>query len=252
VASLSTYAVNNLHGLTLRDEAWAMPTDLYLGWFTAVPGPTGGAQAAGGREEITFNPAAGGAITQDAEVAWPSLHTADQMLAGFGIWDAPTAGNLIAFGRRRSQLVRANRPLVVPAGALTIASNDEHISVYLANAWLDHALGVAAYTPPVSTFLAHYTVAPTAVTTGTEVADGGYARALASWAAPTDRRSVLAADVTWEPLHTDDDQDLEGWALLDNDVAGEILWFNAYPSPITVVATNTVGFSSGSITLRAD
>ena len=50
------------------------------------------------------------------------------------------------------------------------------LSDYLELKLLDHVFGAAAYTPPVTLYVALYTAAPTDAGGGTEVAGGSYAR----------------------------------------------------------------------------
>ena len=47
---------------------------------------------------------------------------------------------------------------------------------FLENKLLDHVLGAATYTPPVTVYIALYTVAPSDAGGGTEVTGGSYAR----------------------------------------------------------------------------
>ena len=47
---------------------------------------------------------------------------------------------------------------------------------FLENKLLDHVLGAATYTPPVTIYIALFTVAPSDTGGGTEVTDGSYAR----------------------------------------------------------------------------
>lgn len=251
MGALSTFAVNGMQNLTFRSDAFDSPADVYLTWFVTPPGPTGATEIAGGgynREAVTFNPPADGNIEQDAAVEWPVFHAgADQMLAGWGIYDAATDGNLIAYGRYPSRVVRAGNPFEVPAGTITVSSNDAHHSDHLADAWLAHLLTGTPYTPPASVHLGLCTVTPTATTQGTEVGD----RQTVTFDAAVNQQSVIATPSDWAPLDPTDPHTLTGWGLYDDPTAGDVLVFAAFPDPIPVPALDAVNLPAGWLTLRA-
>jgi hypothetical protein len=254
MGALATYAANGLQNLTLRGETFAAPTDVYLGWFTTPPSADGSAiQVSGGghaREVITFNAASGGTIEQAAPVTWAPFHAgADQMIVGWGIWDAASGGNLLAYGRTPSKRIAMGAAWSV--SGIVVASNDRAMSDYLSNAWLDHLFRNDAYSPPSTVHFGHYLVTPTASTAGTEVSDAGYDRQGAEWDSAVSGAAVLAAPAAWVPLTTDDDQTLAGLALSDANTAGNVLWFHSWPAPIEYTAGDTLELASGSITLRA-
>lgn len=256
MGSLSYFAANGLLGLTLRGDTFSSPAAVYLGWFTTPPSADGtGTEVTGGgyaRQAVTFDPATDGNITSAAAVTWTALHSgSDQMLAGWGIWDAATAGNLLAFGRTPSLVIPLGAPVNVPAAAITISSDDAAMTDYLANAWLDHLFNNDTYINPSAVYIGHYTTTPTASTAGAEVADPGYDRQSAAWASPAVGASLLDAAVTWTPLATDDPQTLDGWALADANSAGNVLWFYQWPTPVDVPAGDTIELSAGMFALRA-
>lgn len=250
--ALSTYAVSNLLNLTLRGDAYTSPAAVYLGWFTTPPSADGTAtELTGGsyaRQTITFDAPTGGTITQDATATFAPLHTSDQMLAGFGIFDAPTAGNLLAYGRTPAYLVRGGATFTVDN--LTIASNSAAMSDHLANAWLNHLLNNTAYTPPANTYLGHYTTTPTATTSGTEVAAPGYDRLTATWTESLDATTTLTDTVSWLPLTTSGNQTLTGWALSDANTTGNVLWFQPWATPTDYTAGDSVEMTAEAVTLR--
>lgn len=253
MGALSDFAAAGMQNLTLRGESFASPATVYLGWFTSPPMPDGTAdQVTGGghtRQAITFGAAVGGTIDQDTPVVWSTFHAdTDHMLAGWGIWDAVSGGNLIAYGRIPSTLVRAGASFSVTS--ISVASDDRAMSDVLANAWLDHLLGGVAYSPPSTVWLGHFTETPTATDPGTEVVDDGYFRRAADWTTAATGLSALDNTPTWNPL-ANEDQTLTGWALLDDETAGDVLWFYAWPTEIAYTGGDTIEMPAGSITLRA-
>lgn len=256
MGSLSYYAAGNLLDLTLTGDPFTSPATVYLGWFTTPPSADGTAtEVTGGgyaRQAITFDPAADGNVVSAAAVTWATFNAAaDTMLAGWGIFDAATAGNLLAYGRTPSYVIPLGQPFGVPAGAITINSDDTAMSDYLADAWLDHLFNNTAYSNPATVYLGHYTVTPTATTSGTEVSDAGYARQAADWDVAANGASALLTTVSWLPLTTSVEQTLTGWALLDASTAGNVLWFYNWPETLTVPGGDTVFFAAGSVALKA-
>jgi hypothetical protein len=247
---VSTYGSESLLGHTFLGDTFTAPGSHFAGWFVTPPGPTGGVEAEGAREAVTFDPASGGTITSDAAVSWSSLHTEDQMVAGLGIWDAATDGNLLAVIRTRSRLIRANAPVSIPAGGIEVSIDLDHVTVTLANAWLDHLLRGTTYTPPTFWWFGQYTETPTSSDPGTEVTGGGYERRVSDWVIGEDRNVVLDNDPSWDPLHTDTEQTLTGWALSDEDEAGDVGIFAAYTEPLVVPADTPNGFPVASVSLR--
>lgn len=255
MGDLSNYATTGMQDHTLRGETMTSPSDVYLTWFTSPASPDGTAvEVTGGgfvRKAITFDPAADGAIVSDAPVVWSTFHLgAAQMVTGWGIYDAATSGNLLAFGRTPSMLIPLGGAWSIPAGAISITSNAAAMSTHLADAWLDHLFRNTAYTPPASTHLAHYTTTPTADDPGVEVTNTAYARAAATWHPATLGASQQDGALTWTPL-ADEDQTLAGWAVLDDDTAGNVLWFYEWPTPVDAPAGDTFELADGFITLQA-
>jgi hypothetical protein len=256
MGSLSTVAANGLMDLTMRGEAFASPAAVYLGWFVTPPSPDGSAvEVSGGgygREAISFDPAADGNIISDADVEWATLHSsADQMLCGWGIFDAASAGNLLAFGATPSFVIPTGGHLLVPAGQISVSSNDAHMTDWLANQWLDHLFRNDAYTPTGNVYLGLYTVTPGAATAGTEVTGGGYSRQLTSWAPAENGTSAMDEDLSWDPVHTTTAQTLTGLALSDAVTAGNRLWFGSWPAVVPVPVNDPLVLNAFSVAFRA-
>lgn len=253
---LSTYAANALLDMTLRGESFTSPATVYLGWFVSPPSADGtGTEVSGGgytRQAVTFAAPVNGTAETDATVTFTPLHTTnDQMLAGWGIWDAASGGNLLAFGRTPAATIPAGQPLTLAAGGIDVASNDAHMTDDLANDWLDHLLRATTFTPPSDIYAGLYTATPTAAgDDGTEVSGGGYARQVATWVAADQATSVLATEISWTPLQEDDPQDVLGVALHDAVSAGSVLLFADYAAVVEVNAGDTVTHPASSLAFR--
>jgi hypothetical protein len=250
MGSLTTHAANNMLDLTLSGVAYTPPAAVYLGWLISPSGPDGtGTEITGGgyaREEVTFNAASGGTIETAAPVVFNPLHSTDQMVVAWGIYDAPTGGNMLAQGRIPATLIPGARPLTVDT--LTIDSNDAHMTQVLADAWLDHLFRATAYTPPANPFAALYTTTPTATDPGVEVASDEYARQITTWDLATNATALLAEDATWIP-DNDNDVTVTGLGICDGSVGGDVLLFTAI-TPATVLATGTFLTPAATVAFR--
>jgi hypothetical protein len=86
--------------------AWTMPTTLYVALFTTtptMPAGTGGVEVSGGayaRQAITFGVTGTGpaAANNSGAVTFPTATASWGTIAGAGIYDAVTGGNLIDAG----------------------------------------------------------------------------------------------------------------------------------------------------------
>lgn len=104
----STYLDNILLDLPLGAQAFSAPATVYVALFVVLPIPagTGGTEATGGsyaRVAVTNNltnwPAAsGGTKSNGTLIQFPTASAGWGTITGFGIYDAPTSGNLLYFG----------------------------------------------------------------------------------------------------------------------------------------------------------
>jgi hypothetical protein len=240
MGSLTTHAVNNMLDLTLSGVAYTPPASVWLGWLVSPAGADGsGTELTGGgygREEVEFAAASGGVIETTGPVVVDPLHAADQMVVSWGIFDASTGGNMLAYGRVPSYTVPGGRPLTVDS--ITIDSNDAALTQLLADAWLDHLFRATAYTPPANPFAALYTTAPTATDPGVELDTDAYARQITTWDLATNATTLLAGDATWIP-DNDLDVTITAIGIHDSSTGGDLLLFTVLPTPVPVLATGT-------------
>jgi len=106
------------------DTSVTRPTAWYIGLFTTDPTDAGtGTEVSGGsyvREAATFS-VTGDAATTTAAVEWP-VATADWgTITHIGVYDASTAGNLIAYAAlTASKTINTDDVFRIPAGDLDI------------------------------------------------------------------------------------------------------------------------------------
>lgn len=98
-ASKSTYLRNIAYNAILKATAFTGPATLYMSQHTADPGLTGANEVTGNayaRTAIAMGAPAGGAGVNSAAVTFPApTPAAWGTVTHFGVWDAPTGGNLL-------------------------------------------------------------------------------------------------------------------------------------------------------------
>jgi hypothetical protein len=120
------------------------------------------------------------------------------------------------------------------------------MSNYLENALVNATLRGTAYTAPSTVYIALYTTDPTDGDTGTEVTGGAYARVSATFSAPVNGATSLAANVTFP-------QATAGWGTVthigirDALTGGNLLYHTAMTTPRAILSGDTLGFLSGQI-----
>lgn len=119
-------------------------------------------------------------------------------------------------------------------------------SNFLNNIVLDLALRAQAYTPPATVYIALYTVAPTAGGGGTEVTGGAYVRQAVTFNAPAGQTVTSAADVIF-PIATASWGTVVAYSIMDQSVAGNMLYFNTLSSSRLVSINDQVRFPAGQV-----
>lgn len=116
----------------------------------------------------------------------------------------------------------------------------------LDNIVLNLVLRNTAYTPPAGVYVALYTVAPTAGGGGTEVTGGAYVRQSVTFAAPSSQSVANSADVLF-PIATASWGTIVAYAIVDQSVAGNILYFANLSAPRLISINDQIRFPAGSI-----
>ena len=188
MGSLSNYLENKLLDHLLGTVSYTPAATVYVGYSTADPTedgsglaePTGGGYA---REGITFNAASGRTISNQ-QVIFPKATGSQGTITHFAIFDAATAGNMLAYGALSvSKDIEINNTPVFGAGEIQISIGGQ-ASDYLANTFLNFAFRNQAFAQP-SIYVGLDTTATQQSDTGATVSEpsgNGYSRiSEASW-----------------------------------------------------------------------
>jgi len=124
--SFSNYLETELLDHVFTNSAYTAPSTLYLALHTASPAEDGsGAEVstsgtAYARQTVTFT-VSGNTATTDAAVEYPTATANFGTVTHIGVWDASTAGNLIAYAAlTTSKTIETGDVFRVPAGDLDI------------------------------------------------------------------------------------------------------------------------------------
>lgn len=130
MGSFSDYLENELLDHVFGNAAYSAPASLYIALFTAAPSDAGGGTEVSGsgydRVEVTndatnFPAASGGAKSNGQAIAFPMATGSWGTVTHFGIFDADSGGNLLAWGALDTSRAVANLDIVYfPAGELDI------------------------------------------------------------------------------------------------------------------------------------
>ena len=183
MGSISNFLENELLD-HIFNAAYTPPANVFIGLSTADPldDASGLAEPVGNnysRVTITFATAASRAVDQKAKVTFPTASGAWGTLTHYGIFDAVSAGNMLAHGALNTSkgVVNGNVPYVT-ASEVNISFATNEVANYLAHQLLDHAFRNANYTAP-NTYVALLTANATNGGTGSSISEPGsssYAR----------------------------------------------------------------------------
>jgi len=124
MSAISNYAENLLLDWLFNGTAPTRPTAWHLALHTANPTDAGtGSEVSGGsyaRQALTLAAATGGSRANSGTITFSGLPAVT--VTHFGIWDAPTGGNLLWYGALNAQqVVAAGNSLIWNAGSLTVS-----------------------------------------------------------------------------------------------------------------------------------
>jgi predicted metal-binding membrane protein len=124
MSSFSDYLENALLNHVFRNTALTAPTTVYLALYTAAPTDAGGGtQVSGGgyaRQAITFGAPSGGAIANTSAVSFTATGAAYGTVVAVGIFDASTAGNLLAWDDITSAVINDGDTINFPIGDIDV------------------------------------------------------------------------------------------------------------------------------------
>lgn len=201
MAGLTNYAQQKVLEQLLRGTAYTPPASVHTGHLSTMYADdgTGGVQitaAGAGRLATTFGTYASRRISNASDLAWTA--GADwPLMVGQGIWDASTAGNLLAQGPLTPNVTLAN------GDPFTILAGDLQIDLAKYGPWLAQYVLELLFKNTAKSQVTVYghlcSTAPTDDGTGAVVLTGtGYAPiAVPAWAAYSAGRCYLAADLNY-------------------------------------------------------
>lgn len=259
MAAQSTYLRTKLISF-LDGVAYTPAATVYIGLFvTPLNADDVGTEVSGGgyaRKAVTFAAASGGSIASSADITWTPLDSAaTRTIFGWGIYDASTGGNLLAFGTFTNPFtVAANRNCTIPAGGVTISRpTGAGLTETFATSWLDKVFRNQSFSEPAALYLGMFTVAPDDDGAGgTEVTGGSYARQAASLV-PNGATGAFGTE-TFAPLDSAEANDVVAHGWWDASTAGNLLmWWPTYSdgSALAVPANDDLEVGDASLTVTA-
>lgn len=195
MSALTDYTEGKLIHHIFRSAAFAKPSTLYFALFTTVPNDagTGGVEVSGGnyaRVAVTGSdanftapvdvtpgePELGRKTGNANPITFNTPSIAWGTVLGFGIYDAASGGNLLAYGAlTASKVIGATDPAPeFPPNAFTFTCRMG--TTILNDKILSHLFRTTAFIKPTYVNFGLFTVAPTVLGGGTEVSGAGYVR----------------------------------------------------------------------------
>jgi len=122
--SFSNYLETELLDHVFANNAYTSPTTVYVGLFTAAPSEAGGGtEVSGGsyaRQSGSFS-VSGNTATTSAAIEYPTATASWGTITSIGIYDASTAGNLLAYANLSSSKTIASGDVFrIPTGDIDI------------------------------------------------------------------------------------------------------------------------------------
>ncbi len=261
---LSDYLEKKLLDLLLVNTAYSPPATLYFGLFTADPGPSGVANeftigvGSYARAVVTNNVsnfplcsavASPAVKTNGSIIAFPTATTAWGTATYWAVYDAATAGNMLAHGVLSAPwAVASGSTPKIMTGAMTItASNSSSggLTAYAQRKLLDHVFSATTYTSAAAV----YSGLGTALTGDSisEWTDSGYARQSTAFTASTLGSGFCAntSTQTFTAAAAGSDT-ITHFGIWDAASAGNLLVTGPVGSSRSVVASDTVKLLAGS------
>lgn len=259
-AIVSDYLEEKLINHTFRNTAYTTPgTSIYVALHTANPTDAGsGAEVvytSYARVQVTVWDAPSARATQNTNVInFPTPGSdGDAPVTHIGIWDDPTAGNLLFYGALTTpKNIQNGVDFSIAAGNIDISFGGA-VSNYLAEKWFNHVLRNTAFTSPgTSIYVALNTSNPDVDDSGSEVANANnYGRVQCSgWDAPggtsgaTQNTAIIQFNTPSGSWGT-----ISHVKIMDNGTygAGNLLYFGTIGGGGAVGSGDDVHFSAGAL-----
>lgn len=248
MTALTNYTEDAWLNHSLRNTAYTPAATVYAALFTAAPGEAGGGTeiSTSGtnytRKAVTFAAAASRAIANSAAVQWLCDGTTFGTVTHWGIFDASSAGNLLAYGSLASGSVAVvdGQTYDIAIGGIAVeitTGGAVRMTSYLVHKLLDLTFRNTAYTSPAAVYLGYTSTLTDDDGGGTEMTGGSYARNETAFGAPSsntcsnsDEESIAYTGV--DPV---------GWFLADASTGGNRLFHGATPQPSKFVVVAAAG-----------
>lgn len=125
--SFTNYLETELLDHVFGGNAYSSPAAVYVGLFTAAPGEAGGGtEISGGayvRRAGSFS-VSGNTATTSAAIEWPTATASWGTITHIAIFDASTAGNMLAYASlSASKTIASGDVFRIPAGDIDITLN---------------------------------------------------------------------------------------------------------------------------------
>jgi len=124
MSSFSDFLENELLDHVFRNASYTPPTTVYLALFTVAPTDAGGGTEVSGsgytRQAITFGAAASGAIANTAAVEFEATGGNFGDIVATGVFDAASAGNLLAWDGITTVTINDTEILRFPVGDIDV------------------------------------------------------------------------------------------------------------------------------------
>lgn len=126
MSEASNYLENALANHVFRNSAMSSPATVYLSLYTDNPAEDdSGTEVSGGsyaRQAVTFGAPSNGVVTNSGDITFPTATGNWGTVSHFGIHDASTAGNLLAYSALdSSKTIETDDVFKVLSGNLSVS-----------------------------------------------------------------------------------------------------------------------------------
>jgi len=262
---LSTYLENALLSHLLRSTSYTSPNTLHFAMFTAAPDKSGGGtECTGGsyaRAAVSNNtgnfPQCSAVIAAPVKsngtaITFPKATASWGTVTHWAVFDAATAGNMLAYGSLATQRVVAigDTPKIA-IGVFTISLNNSAsggLSAYSKRKLLDLAFGKTAFTTPAAVYGGVGTaLADESITEWTD--SGAATRKALTFGAPADGITTTSADAIFD-ADAQANVTVTHFGVWDALTSGNLLAVGPLSGPVDVSTGDSMAISSGGMTFN--
>lgn len=260
--NLSNYAEKKIMDHIFKVLSFTQPANIFVSFHTANPGEDGsGAECSGNAYARTqcniWNAAASRSAANTEIITFPQATGAWGTVTHYGIWDAATDGNMLAYGAlSESKVIVSGNIPTIAAGGISISVSTGAISNYLANKMLDHMLKTAEYMVPTNLFVGFSTANPGDNSAGLAEPSAGnnYSRTQCNiWNAATATTGQVAnTDAVVGPAASGSWGAITHVAIFDAATAGNLLWYGTITPSQSVGTNDWLEYPAGQLIANLD